>query len=381
MLKKILLVFFFLSNPVLSKEISKQSYQYIFGWMFNDQKANLSPRGGNTLGPDSELDKQPSENWISLQEAGISNFEKDRRAILSMLGQYRVSFDFVEVAGFKENFTPARPYQSWATEFVYLIEDRKNFISLQHVLVMFFKDNDGKISDPMVTKHWRQDWHFQDSVINEYKADDTWNKRTLSFGQIKGKWSQSVYQVDDSPRYQSIGKWRHKKGYSEWISAETWRPLPRREFSIRNDYDLLIGTNKQTITPNGWIHEQSNLKVILNDDSQQPIAKEIGLAKYERIKNHDWSAGELYIQNTYRFWKLIRDSWSKILDQNDSITIKQYLNNQALYQSMFIMAEKTSGTSISEENELVIKNYLNTHIVLNDREEFSFLKFFKNFIN
>ena len=27
-------------------------------------------------------------------------------------------------------------------------------------------------------------------------------------------------------------------------------PLPRREFSVRDDYDLLVGVNRHTITPN-----------------------------------------------------------------------------------------------------------------------------------
>ena len=46
----------------------------------------------------------------------------------------------------------------------------------------------------------------------------------------------------------------------------------------------MIGTNIQTITPDGWVHEQNNKKVNLSNNSV--LAKEIGLARYERIKNH-----------------------------------------------------------------------------------------------
>jgi hypothetical protein len=77
-----------------------------------------------------------------------------------------------------------------------------------------------------------------------------------------GSWSQSVYQVDDTPRYQGYGNWIHLPNFSSWEGNETWRPLPRREYSTRSDYDVMIGTNIQTITPTGWVHEQNNKKVI-----------------------------------------------------------------------------------------------------------------------
>mgnify|MGYP006197439051 CR=1 FL=1 len=50
---------------------------------------------------------------------------------------------------------------------------------------------------------------------------------------------------------------------STWISDETWRPLPRREFSVRKDYEVLVGTNRHTITPDGWLQEENNLKRVL----------------------------------------------------------------------------------------------------------------------
>ena len=33
---------------------------------------------------------------------------------------------------------------------------------------MYFKQEDGSISDPVVMKHWRQDWKYEDSEINTY---------------------------------------------------------------------------------------------------------------------------------------------------------------------------------------------------------------------
>ena len=46
----------------------------------------------------------------------------------------------------------------------------------------------------------------------------------------------------------AFGRWEHFGNVSTWLSSTTWRPLPRREFSVRKDYDVLVGTNRHTIT-------------------------------------------------------------------------------------------------------------------------------------
>lgn len=46
-------------------------------------------------------------------------------------------------------------------------------------------------------------------------------------------------------------------------SGETWRPLPRRELSERDGYDVLIGTNTHIVLPTGWVQEEHNVKAVL----------------------------------------------------------------------------------------------------------------------
>src|SRR2546429_1877602 len=99
----------------------------------------------------------------------------------------------------------------------------------------------------MVTKHWRQDWQYEPRQIIEYQGWNRWQRRTLARKQTANEWSQTVYQVDESPRYASLGRWEHSASFSSWISGETWRPLPRREWSVRQDYQVLLGTNRHTI--------------------------------------------------------------------------------------------------------------------------------------
>ena len=182
---------------------------------------------------------------------------------------------------------PNAPYQSWGTEKVYVDADNGRTISLVHILEMRIVQQDGSISEPMVTKHWRQDWNYEPTHIVEYKGSDRWERRALSAPEARGNWMQSVYQVDESPRYASVGAWQHSASFSTWASGDTWRPLPRREWSVRDDYQVLLGTNRHTIGPAGWVQEENNLKAVLNatrqlDAARPYVGREYGVARYER---------------------------------------------------------------------------------------------------
>ena len=181
--------------------------RYTFSWPIDAQ--HLKPRGGTTRGAPVTLDSEPSAAWRALQESGLAARERDRRAILAMAGSYRVTFDFLEIADFVPGGKTIAPYQSWATEKVYVDQDRPGFISLVHILEMRLLDKDGAGGEPMVTKHWRQDWTYEPAEIVEYKGRDRWQRRALSEAERRGLWLQSVYQVDESPRYASVGRWHH----------------------------------------------------------------------------------------------------------------------------------------------------------------------------
>ncbi len=327
--------------------LADDTRQFTYAWPYTDQDT-MRPRGGSTKGPAVTLDTQPSEAWLSLREPGLSAFERDRRAILAMAGPYRTSYDFLETVGFVADYTPDRPYQSWSTEYVYVVEDQGNFISLQHIIVMLFEDEDGNVFGPAVVKHWRQDWRYKDRDLHVYVGRNTWQRQRLSRRAVKGTWSQAVFQVDDSARYESIGRWQHHGNYSSWISGNTWRPLPRREFSVRDDYHVLSGTNRHTITPTGWIQEENNLKLIL-DERGEPVAespylaREAGLSRYERIVNHDFSAGDDYWERSGPFWADVRRAWADTFKQRDRLTLKAKHDGKPLFEAMFEYAGRLNG--------------------------------------
>jgi len=313
--------------------------QFIFAWPL-DEKA-LKPRGATTQGAPVTLDTAPAAQRI--HEQGIEARERDRRAILAMAGPYRVSFDFLEIVRFDPTLKPDAPYQSWGTEYVFVAEDRADFIALQHILVMRMR---GKEAEPMVVRHWRQEWRYEAPSMLVYEGANTWARRPVN--ERSGLWTQSVLQVDDSPRYASIGRWQHEGGVSTWISAETWRPLPRREFSVRKDYDVLVGTNRHTITPQGWVQEENNLKLALN--SKQFLAREYGVARYERIRDYDFGPGETYYQRTEPFWAEVRAAWRELEEARGRFAMRAPVDQGQLFIPFFEYAQKlVEGAAFDRE--------------------------------
>lgn len=344
--------------------------QFTFSWPFSDA-CNMKPRGGSTRGAPLALDKDPHPGWLALQEEGLSDFERDRRAILGMAGPYRTSFDFLETVGYTEGYTPARPYQSWATEYIFVIEDRGDFISLQHLMVMVYEDEQGQLSEPMVMKHWRQDWQYEKRELLSYVGHGYFQKHRLPRRQVAGSWSQAVYQVDDSPRYESIGRWVHYPDFSTWISAETWRPLPRREATFRDDYHTLIGRNRHSIVVNGWVHEEENYKAVLDDagPASKPsryLAKEQGLNRYERVKDFDFSEGEKYWAATQEFWAELRTQWRAIIDENRQFNLQEEVDGVPLFVPLLSYAEEVyrSGSYDPEDGRRHIAETLARHVSL-----------------
>ena len=305
----------------------------------------MPPRGGTSHGAAVELDAAPGEAWQRLQDPARSTFERDRAAILAMAGTYRVSFDFLEVMGFRPGFVHDRPYQSWGTEYVYVVRDEPRFIRLQHLLVMFLQQPGGAVEGPFVTKHWRQDWRYEDRTLLTYRGHETWETERRTPAQARGTWTQAVFQVDDSPRYESSGRWEHFGNVSTWLSGRTWRPLPRREYSVRSDYDVLVGTNRVTITPTGWVQEEENLKVVL-DGRGAPIrdapvlAQEIGLARYERLKDFDDSAARRYRERTEPFWNDVRAVWDDVIARHRRFTLRAAPDRGQLFVPLFAYADR-----------------------------------------
>ena len=190
--------------------------------------------------------------------------KKDINSIKGMCGCFEVRFNFAEtfINTDDEQYKPSKNHRSVGLEWAQLINEDKDMVSIQHILISLGQE------ETQIIKHWRQDWLYQNTEFYIYDHDNKWNYVKKDKKQVKGQWTQKVFQVDDSPRYEGSGSWVHVDGKSYWENI-TFAPLPRREYSKRSDYNVTIRGNRQEITKNGWIHDQNNAKVIRKEGEEK----------------------------------------------------------------------------------------------------------------
>lgn len=257
-------------------------------------------------------------------------FEKDRQAILAMAGDFKVGFHFRETLSLRDDYKATeKPYEEEAFETVKVVEDSGKRIVLQHILQ----------AGPAVVKHWAQIWTYEDTELLEFQGSRVWTTRKLDPATVKGKWTQRVTQVDDSPRYEGLAAWVHNEQSSEW-TAQANRPKPRRE-EKRDDYDLLVVTNRHTITPLGWFHEQDNTKVVKRDGKEYPLVREIGYNPYLRVKDHDFAKANAYWDKTAGFWKDVRQVWEELYPAQGSVKVQTKAEPGVLMDVMSDLVEET----------------------------------------
>jgi hypothetical protein len=256
---------------------------------------------------------------------------RDRAAMLAMTGAYEVRFSYEESLALSAGYTPKEPYQVDGTELVLVIEDSASRIALQHLLVV------GPAAEPQVIKHWRQDWNFEDHEVLEYRGNGMWEKTRLAPEAIRCAWTQAVFEVNDAPRYEGWGRWRHAVGTSSWTSNETWRPLPRREYTKRSDYDVIVGFNRNVITPSGWAHEQDNTKVVLRG-SPRALVREQGVNAYVRTKARDFTPARAYWNRTEGFWREVRDTWTAVIAAGERLSLRTGVDSTAQHESLLALA-------------------------------------------
>jgi len=87
------------------------------------------------------------------------------------------------------------------TEFVYVVTDEPDFIGLPHIMVLRLDSSEGISTEPIVITHWRQDWRYEQRRMCTFHGNLTWRLTKQSRSESRGRWVQSVYQMDDSPRY------------------------------------------------------------------------------------------------------------------------------------------------------------------------------------
>ncbi len=276
-----------------------------------------------------------------------------KEAILKMAGEYKVNFRFEELYSLKPGYEIKKNDLSSGHETVIVLENSPSRISLQHILV----------DEGHVVKHWRQDWEFEPKKMWSYAGNYEWRSIALTPEQSKGKWLQTVWQIDDSPRYAGLGEWSTDNGVTAWTSAETYRPLPRREHTTRDDYDVIIGVNRHILSANGWVHEQDNVK--FDTKTKTTLARELGVNQYSQIKGYDFKPAYEYWSKNKNYWQAVKASWQKAFDQNTSVALKYAEDGEKAHYSYFNdQAKQNVGKNLkAEELQVQTNQLLNQQLV------------------
>tara|TARA_R110000868_G_scaffold257575_1_gene514735 strand:- start:4530 stop:5435 length:906 start_codon:yes stop_codon:yes gene_type:complete len=255
----------------------------------------------------------------------------DQKAIKSMCGCYEVAFNFAETFQYSKDSTylASAVKHDKGLEWVALLEDSDNKIVMQHLLIV------GPSTRQHVIKHWRQDWIFENTDLYTYNANNKWNYVSLPKSEVKGQWTQKVFQVDDSPRYEGSATWIHADGKSYWENT-TDAPLPRREYTKRNDYNVTVRTNKHAITKNGWVHDQDNEKIIRKEGEEDILlAQEKGFNSYVKVDDSRCLAAQDWWKANKGTWQLVRNKWEQVFVLRTNLTLEEKVDNKPLYEHLF----------------------------------------------
>lgn len=248
----------------------------------------------------------------------------DVAAIKKMCGCFEVKFEFGETFSPDSAYKFHENYLAEGLEWVELVEENSNKLVLQHLLI---------VSDSMVIKHWRQDWLYENTHLLLFDRDSRWVASKLPRNTVRGQWTQKVYQVDDSPRYEGTATWVHVDGKHFWESTAD-APLPRREFTKRSDYNVLHRLNRHEITPEGWVHEQDNDKILRSDKGDALIAREKGWNPYVRVPDSRCQAARNWWPQRREFWSAVRKEWEQILNTQSAVKLLPKVDGKTAWQML-----------------------------------------------
>lgn len=291
-----------------------------------------------------------------LTYAGFAQSKKkqDIEAIKSMCGCYEVSFNFAETFAPDKGYEFHDNYKAGALEYVLPVEESKDKIVLQHLLIA---------NDTMIIKHWRQDWLYENMSLYQYDKDNTWKNIKIPETEAKGTWTQKVYQVADGPRYEGVATWVHVDGKHYWENT-TYAPLPRREATKRKDYNVMKRGNRHEITEYGWLHEQDNEKIIRDDSGDKLLAKEKGWNTYTKVDDAKCQAAIDWWKQNYVYWKSVREVWNELFATQQTLAIKKRVDDQFLFGRLFDLGEEeyANDPSKSEEIKEKIREAIKLHL-------------------
>ena len=278
----------------------------------------------------------------AIAQSPITKKNQDRTAIKSLCGCYEVTFQNAETFAPDKNYAFHERYFTKGLEWVVADEDQPGKLVLQHLLVS---------NDTLVTKHWREDWLHENTDLHAFDRDLRWKYTALDKAGVKGQWTQKVFQVDDSPRYEGSATWIHADGKHYWEGLAD-SPLPRREFTKRSDYNVMRRTNRHEITAYGWLHAQDNEKIIRTETRDSLLAQEKGLNTYRKAAEGRCQAAAEWWAANRAYWADVRATWDTVFAERKTLALRETVNGKRLYEQLFALGDSQASAVASTGKQL-----------------------------
>ncbi len=264
----------------------------------------------------------------------------NRQQIDKLCGCFEVDFKYAET------FSPDGQYKfhereeiGGTAELALPIEVSDKKVVIQHLLV---------VSPTMIVKHWREEWEYEATVIWKYIGERTWVKEQIPADKVKGKWVQTVWEVADEPRYQGWSAFVELDGHTVWQNT-TDAPLPRREYSVRSDYNILRRTNRLTLTDSGYLHEQDNRKILRKDGMDKLLVEEKGWNTYKKIEEKECFLALAYWEKNKSYWSQVRSVWADILNARNRVTLQNKVDGKMLHEYLIALGKEALEKGYTEE--------------------------------
>lgn len=262
-----------------------------------------------------------------------------KKYIEQLCGCYDITFTYAETFAPDTNYKYHDRKTSHARELIIPIESTDKNMVLQHMLV---------ISDNYIIKHWREDWVYESPVLLNYTGDNTWVKEKQEKQDVAGKWTQTVWQVDDMPRYQGYSSWVNNNGKIYWENTAD-APLPRREYTTRSDYNLMRRTNRIIPTADGWVHEQDNDKIIRTSKGDSLLVQEKGFNVYKKIEDSKCAKALAAWEESVAFWQVVRKEWAYYIDKQSTLSVKEMVNDERLFEHLYVVESDWRGKKLDDK--------------------------------
>jgi hypothetical protein len=154
----------------------------------------------------------------------------------------------------------------------------------------------------------------------------------------------------------------HVDGRHQWY-GETDSPLPRREYTKRNDYNVLRRGNRIYLTPEGWMFEQDNKKIVRSAEGDKLIAQEKGYEEFTKADASKFAYAKTWWASQQAYWTDVRAVWDNVFAKNGTIKLADKKDGKRLYQRLFDLGdqsvkEKWSSAKNKEEANKIIALYV-----------------------